>query len=100
MFLRRETGLEPGHLADRGAEVALGVAAVEDAGLVEMHVRLDEARRQQLAAEIERLGLGRKARRQRDDPAARDADVDQPIGIGRETRVAQDQVHLTRSSRR
>src|SRR5262249_53895415 len=93
-ILRRECGLGLLDLADRLGEVALlGPAAVQDAGLVEMQMRLDEAGRHQPAADIELLRLRAELRRQRDDLAARDADVDQPIGVGRDARMAQDEVH-------
>ena len=44
-----------------------------------MDVGLDEARRNETAAEIDRLALGRKPRLDSGDPAAGDADVGQLV---------------------
>src|SRR5262249_6009161 len=97
-ILRRERRLQPRDLADGGVEIAVvGVAAIEDAGLVEMQMRLDEAGRHQPAADVELLRLGRQGRLDGGDLAARDADVGQAAVA--EACLTQDEIHGSRTVR-
>ena len=58
---RRESRLGLGGFGDRLLKIAaIGLAAIENAGLVEMDVGLDKAGRDQAAAEIDGLALGRE----------------------------------------
>ncbi len=72
-----------GNLRDRFFEIAaVGGTAVKDAGLVEMDMRLDKARRDETTAEIDRFALGGQLRLNRDDLAVLDPDVGgAPIGV-------------------
>ena len=77
-ILGRECRLGLGSFRDRLLEItALGLAAIEDAGLVEMNVRFDESGRDQAAADVDRLTLGRQTRCDRRNPPVGDADVGQ-----------------------
>jgi hypothetical protein len=61
--LGRECGLGLGGLADRFSKIATaGNASVKDARLVQMQVRFDKSRRNQMAPDIDRLTLGFKGR--------------------------------------
>src|SRR5262249_17401800 len=92
--LRRERLLGLRDFPDRFLEVALvDLAALEDGGLVEMNMRLDQSRADQPALQVDRLGVGREPRPDFGDPAAGDSDVGcLPLGAG-EPRVAQYQIH-------
>jgi len=70
-----------------GKGTVLRAAAIEDAGLVEMDVRLDEARHREQAVPVDDLGVTRECLADGDDDAASDADVD--AGFSRAVRDAQ-----------
>jgi hypothetical protein len=53
------------------------LAAVENAGFVEVNVGLDEARHDQPAGDIDLLALGGQDGGNGRDPAFRDSDIDQ-----------------------
>ena len=94
--LRRERLLDPGDLADGLLQIAaLRSAAIEDAGLVQMDMGLDEARGDQPAAGVDLLAPGREAGLDGGDAAALDADVHRgPIRTVIDPGVAQDSVHV------
>src|SRR5262249_12779962 len=94
-ILGRERSFRLRHLADRFLEVALlGLAAVEDAGLVEMDVRLDEAGRHHPPAESKLASFGCKWRLDGGDAGLVDAEVDRrATGPTDNARAAQDQIH-------
>ena len=80
----RERPLDPRGLGDGLGERALRqVAAVDDAGLVEVDVGLDEARQHEPAADGDRLAIARQRRLDRRDASACDADVERRAGSAR-----------------
>src|SRR5262249_60771642 len=82
-----------GACADRLLEIATRrLAAVEDARLVEMDMRLDEAGADQAAAEIDAPAVGREILFHRRDRAFGDADVGRR-GLIDQPRVFQNEVH-------
>ena len=96
--LGREQLLLPGHLADRLLQVAaLGLAASQDARLVEVDVGLDEARRHQATAEVEGLTVGGELRLNDGDAALVDADVGCDALVPDHAGIAQDEVHRVAS---
>ena len=73
----RELSLDPRHLVDGFGEIApLRAAAVEDAGLVEMDVGLDEAGRHQSTAQVEHRRVGFNRGRNLGDAPVRNSDVE------------------------
>src|SRR4029079_817043 len=86
--------------ADRFVEIALHrVTAVEDAGLVEMKMRLDKARADEAAAKVDLLGVGGKRAFDRGDLALRNADIDGPVRLAGEPCVAKNDVHALMRSK-
>ncbi len=72
----------------------LDAAAVEDAGLVEMDVRFDQARHDKTARGIRLPYVGRQSRRDGGDRTAVDADVDDAkLAILQDAGVPNDQIH-------
>ena len=69
----------------------LRLATVEDTGFIEMNVRIDEAGNDQPAAGILNRRIGRDTRRNLDDPALRDSDIDHIIAFGN-TRLMKDEI--------
>jgi hypothetical protein len=97
-ILGGEGRLGPCNLADGFLQVAaLGTTALEDAGLVEMNVALDQSRGNQPPAGVEAPRVRTQLRHERDDAAVLDADVEQG-GAGRivDTGVREDEVHVAR----
>ena len=80
----REGALGGGDLRDRLLQRALlAMAAIENAGLVEMDVGLDEARLSPAGRRHSRRRIGRNRRRDLDDSAAGDADIERRWRHGR-----------------
>jgi hypothetical protein len=93
--LDREGGFHGVHAAHmvRLAATRLRRATVDDPRLVEMEVGLDQACAAKTPLGIVRGHIGLDARRDRLDPPAGEADVDEAaIGGGRQARVANDEV--------
>ena len=89
-----EGALDRGDPLDRLCEIAaLHFAAVEDAGLVEMDMGLDEAGRDEVAVQIKGRRVGFDGRRDGGDVPTRDADVEARIIAAGDTPTAQNQVH-------
>ena len=94
-ILNRHALLQRRDALDR-AELAalLRRAAVDDARLVEMDVRLDQARADEVPPGVIDLRLGGQAALDRGDAALRDADIHGSVrGTIGEPRVADDEVH-------
>ncbi len=88
----RERALGGGHFGDRFVERALlRSAAVEDAGLVEMDMRLDEASQHQASVEMLLRRLAAKVLRERHDAAASDPDIE-CLAAACKARIAQDEI--------
>ena len=74
--LHREPRLDCGHALHVVAGPARGRRApVDDAGLVEVDVRLDQTGRDEASIKVEAVGAGRDLRRDGDDPPAGNPDV-------------------------
>ena len=71
----------------------LGATAFDDAGLVEMDVGLDEARRDEIAAEVDGRPMGVKRRRDRRNAPVGDADVGERIVVAEWPGILQYQIH-------
>ncbi len=80
-FLRK-LSFRRGHARDRRAEVGAGLAAVENAGLIEMDVGFDEPRRRQPPAETVALRRGRQVRLHGDNRSPGNADIDRIAPAG------------------
>ena len=74
-----------------GVAAVLGRAAVDDAGLVQVDVGFHQSGAGQMACRIVFRRVGGETSRDRDDLAARDADIDRRAAG--QARVADDQVH-------
>jgi hypothetical protein len=93
-IVRREGALRLGDLPDGFFQMALlRLAAVENAGFVEMNMGLDETRRDQPALEIDLLGFCGKPRLDRRDAFAFYADVERRVVAAHDPGVAQDEIH-------
>ena len=99
---RTRANIVNGEVLLRGRDLANGFiqrallrrAAIEDAGLVEMDVRLDETRSHEPAIDIDGLRLARQAGLNRGDLPTGDPDVDLPLFASAERcRVLEDQIH-------
>ena len=75
------------------ARARLRRAAVDDARLVEMDVRLDQARAGETALRIVDRRIGRDGALDRHDAPVRDADVERLLRPVGEPRIADDQIH-------
>src|SRR5262249_53675905 len=86
--------LQRRHALDRAeCRARLRRAALDDARLVEMNVRLDQAGTGEASAGIMHRRIGRDVRLDRDDAAGGDADVvRRALAVG-EPRIADDEVH-------
>ena len=92
--VRRESGLRLGHLADRLFKIAaIGGAAVENAGFIEVDMRLDEARRNEPAAELDCFARRRQVRPDSNDPAVLDSDVGHIAAAVGQPRVPENEIH-------
>ena len=78
------------HRAERSAR--LRCAALNDARLVEVDVRLDQAGTGEAAARVVNLRIRRDRMLDRHDAAVRDADVMRPVAVG-QARIADDEIH-------
>ena len=88
-----EGALGRGHLGNRfGKRPLLRFAAVEDAGLVEMNMRFDEAGDDQLAVDVFRRRIRGNAGCDVDDTPAGDGDIDGRRLTSADAGIAQDQV--------
>jgi hypothetical protein len=93
--IRSERLLGFGGFADRLVEIAAGrVAAVENAGFVEMNMRLNKAGRNQAAAQIEAVALGWNVWSNRRDPAVLDADIRGVLLASKKARIPQNEIHF------
>ncbi len=84
-----------GHLADRLFEIAfLRLAPVEEAGLVEMDVGLDESGGDEAPLDVDLSSLGGEVRLDRNDPPLVDADV-RRTSAGRigDSCIPKDEIH-------
>ena len=81
--VRREVLLGLGHSSMASVEIALlGLAAVQDAGLVQVDMGLDEAGRHQAAVDVYFAALRRQSRLDGGDAPRLDADVDRRLVLG------------------
>ena len=80
------------HRAQRRAR--LRRAAIDDARLVEMDVRLDQSRAGELPLRVVDLRVGRDGALDRNDAPVRDADVERRAAAIGQARIADDEVHL------
>ena len=89
--LGREAALGLGALGDRLFQIALvGVAAIEDAGFVEMDVGLDEAGGDQPSTEIDGFTFSRQRGCECDDLAVVDADIGKPVFGTNKSRISEE----------
>jgi hypothetical protein len=92
-----EVPLQAGNLGDRLAERALGRAAIENAGLVEMQVAVDEARQDQSPRRRFLPSGAAEIRADRRDDAVDDTDVAGAVPAFGKRRVAQHQIEHGRA---
>ena len=94
--LGREARLGFGSFGDRLFEIALvRLNPIEDAGFIEVNVRLDKTRRDQAAADIDGFALGREPALDGGDPSASDADVGQLMLGADYARVSENEIHYS-----
>ncbi len=83
-----------GHTDGFGDGAFLDAAAVENAGLVEMDVRLDQAGHHEAAFRVDLARIGAELRRDRGDRVAVDADVnDAKLAVLQDAGFSNDQIH-------
>ena len=93
-IVRRKGALRLGDLPDGFFQVALlRLAAVENAGFVEMNMGLDETRRDQAPLEIDFPAIRGKPRLDRRDALSVDADVECRAVAADDASVAQNEIH-------